>query len=175
MLSDPMQAGCSSPFCRETGRDICLSLLYLTASSHLMLPHIQIVFFPSDFVLLLYHLTIPILCLWMLLCELVNWSTELVWLTKYLKKVQVSEQSFPWSELLHFCPKIRVNTRSGWVKRDRTSPTSISGNSWACCTTFSISCSSFRDFGKDLEEGLYGLKTFHWSVCVHPVIQGFNF
>lgn len=32
---------------------------------------------------------------------------------------------------------------------------------------------SFRDFGKDIKEGLYGLKTFHWSIYVHPVRSQF--
>lgn len=87
MLPDPSrQAGSISIL--ERSRLWCSSLL--TPPDCLIPSHTTSYidywdFFPS-LCSHLYHLTIHILCLWMLLCELVNWSTDLIQLTKYLKK-----------------------------------------------------------------------------------------
>lgn len=103
------------------------------------------------------------------------WTDELKQRTdltgKCLKKGQVSDWSFAWSESLHFRPKLCGNARSGQLQRDRTSIASIGAISWAYGTIFSTCFSSFRDFGKVLKEGLIGPKTRHWSIHIHPHSQ----
>lgn len=99
-----------------------------------------------------------------------NWSWELALVTKIWKKLKFQIDNSPGLNHLILAKPILT----GQVQRDKTSPAASGASSQTHCPAIFNSFSCFRDLDKDLKGGLYGLKTFHWSIHVHTV-QGFHF